>query len=126
MALRRSKPKTLTDRVKAGGAIATDAAQAVGTFGAEAARTVRDRAVHARRDPKSAIDDGRKRALGIAGAAAGAAGAFAFWRSKRDDRPPTHVDPAPSDPAPAATPAPEPATEAEPHVAPPAKSGATG
>ena len=131
MALRRSKPKTFTDRVKAGGSIAGEAVKAAGTAGTEVARTVRDRADRVRKDAPGVLESGRKRALAAAGAAAGAAGAFAFWRSRRDDRPPTHTDPAAgTDGAkPEATPkAAEPPTTASKPTAPktPAKTGAAG
>lgn len=133
MALKRSKPKTFTDRVKAGGSIAGEAVKAAGTAGAEVARTARDRADRVRKDAPGVLESGRKRALAAAGAVAGAAGAFAFWRSRRDDRPPTHTDPAASTgsvkPEAEETPkAAEPPTTASKPTAPktPAKTGAAG
>ena len=89
---RRPKPRTLTDRVRAGGQVAAGAGRAGAALAGEAARTVRDRAA----SPGSALQSGRRRALAVAGTAAGAAGAFAFWRAKQDDRPPTNIDPAPA------------------------------
>lgn len=131
MALRRAKPKTFTDRVKAGGRVAGQAVKAAGTAGTEVARTVRDRADRVRTDAPRVVESGRKRALAVAGAAAGAAGAFAFWRSRRDERPPTHTDPAAGTGAaqPEAAPHPaEPPATASKSTAPktPAKTGAAG
>jgi hypothetical protein len=88
----RSKPKTVTDRVEA-------AAEQVVEF----ARSVPER-----------LDTSRKRALAVAGGAASAAAGFIFWRSRQDEGPSVHADPArtpwkatPPPPSPAAT---EPAT----------------
>ena len=127
MALRRSKPKTFTDRVKAGGSIAGEAVKAAGTAGTEVARTVRDRADRVRKDAPGVLESGRKRALAAAGAAAGAAGAFAFWRSRRDDRPPTHTDPAAGADDAKPKVAEPPATASKPTARKtPAKTGAAG
>ena len=122
MALRRTRPKTLTDRVQAGGAIATDAAKAAGTFGTEAARTVRDRALAIRPSPSSALEGGRRRALAVAGAAAGAAGGFAFWRSRKAESPPANLDPM-TDPRPVAKPSPRPETATKPQPGVPDTTG---
>ena len=61
--LKRSKPKTVTDRVKAAGAVAGDAgkavgnaAQAAGEVVAEGAKTVRDRAVSTTKSTPSGLE----------------------------------------------------------------------
>ena len=40
------------------------------------------------------LDSGRAKALAVAGGAASAAAGFAFWRSRHDERPSVHRDPA--------------------------------
>ena len=91
MTLGRSKPKTLEDRARAA---AGDAMKAVD----DARKAVDD----ARRAAEDVFHSTRTRALALAGAAVGAAGVFAFWRSRHDTGPSVHVDPAqPQEPAPA-------------------------
>jgi hypothetical protein len=68
----QSKPKTFADR-----------AQAAAGDVAEFARSI----------PKR-LDDSRERAFAVAGAAGGLAAALAFWRSRSDNDPSVHHDPA--------------------------------
>lgn len=74
----RPKPKTLAER-----------AEAAGVDALEFVRSVPER-----------LDTSRKRALAVAGGAVGAAAGLAFWRSRSDDGPSVHSDPAkPATPA---------------------------
>jgi hypothetical protein len=68
----QSKPKSLVDRARS-------AADDVAGF----ARSVPER-----------LEGGRERALAVAGAAAGVAAGLAFWRSRKDNEPSIHADPA--------------------------------
>jgi hypothetical protein len=68
------KPKTLADRAKV---VADDAI--------EFARSVPER-----------IAEPRERALAVVGAVAGVAAGLAFWRSRSDNDPSVHHDPAPA------------------------------
>ena len=68
----QSKPTTLTGRLEA----------------------ARDDAVELVRSVPERLESSRKQALAVAGAATGAAAGFAFWRSRQDDGPSVHRDPA--------------------------------
>ena len=97
--LKRSKPKTVTDRVKAAGSAAGDvgkavgnAAQAAGEVVTEGAKTVRDRAVGTKKAP-SGLETTRGKAVAAVGAAGAAAGAVAFWKKSQGGEPDIVVDP---------------------------------
>jgi len=99
--LKRSKPKTLTDRVRTAGSAAGEVGRAAGhvtraTGGVavEGVRTARDRAVSLATRSPAHVSNTRNRALAAAGAAGAAAGAVAFWRSRQDEEPSVHFDPA--------------------------------
>lgn len=103
--LKRSKPKTVTDRVKAAGAAAGDAgkavgnaAQAAGEVVAEGAKTVRDRAVATTKNTPSGLESTRGKAVAAVGAAGAAAGAVAFWKKSQGDEPDLVVDPSEKEP----------------------------
>jgi hypothetical protein len=96
--LKRSKPKTVTDRVKAAGAVAGDAGKAVGEVVAEGAKTVRDRAVATTKSAPSGLETTRGKAVAAAGAAGAAAGAVAFWKRSQGDEPDIVVDPTEKEP----------------------------
>jgi hypothetical protein len=68
----QSKPKSVADR-----------AQAVAGDAVDFARSIPER-----------LEGGRERALAVAGAAAGVAAGLAFWRSRSDNEPSVHEDPA--------------------------------
>ena len=98
--LKRSKPKTVTDRVKAAGAVAGDAgkavgnaAQAAGEVVAEGAKTVRDRAVTTTKNTPSGLETTRGKVVAGVGAAGAAAGAVAFWKKSQGGEPDLTVDP---------------------------------
>jgi hypothetical protein len=98
--LRRSQPKTVTDRVKAAGAVTVDAgkavgnaAQAAGEVVAEGAKTARDRAVKATKGTPSGLETTRGKAVAAVGAAGAAAGAVAFWRKSQGGEPDVTVNP---------------------------------
>ena len=97
--LKRSKPKTLTDRVKTAGAAAVDAGKAVGNATqaagkvvVEGAKTARDRALN-RKSAPSGLETTRGKAVAAVGAAGAAAGALAFWRKSQSGEPDIKVDP---------------------------------
>lgn len=98
--LKRSKPKTVTDRVRTAGAVAADAgkavgnaAQAAGEVVVEGARTARDRAVATTKSAPSGLETTRGKAVAAVGAAGAAAGAVAFWRKSQSGEPDIKVDP---------------------------------
>ena len=98
--LKRSKPKTMTDRVKAARAATADAgkavgnaAQAVGEVVTEGAKTARGRAVSATKGATSGPETTRGKAVAAVGAAGAAAGAVAFWRKSQGGEPDVTVDP---------------------------------
>ncbi len=68
----QSKPKSVADR-----------AQAVAGDAVDFARSIPER-----------LEGGRERAMAVAGAAAGVAAGLAFWRSRSDNEPSVHEDPA--------------------------------
>ncbi len=103
--LKRSKPKTASDRVKAVGAVAGDAgkavgnaAQAAGEVVAEGAKTVRDRAIDATKGAPSGLESTRGKAVAAVGAAGAAAGAVAFWKRSQGDEPDVVFDPSQNEP----------------------------
>ena len=73
--LRRSKPKTVTDRVKTAGAAAGDVSKAVG------------------KSASSGLESTRGKAAAAVGVAAGTAGAVAFWKRSQGDEPDIQFDP---------------------------------
>jgi hypothetical protein len=81
--LHKSTPQTLKDRAKG---VAKD--------GVEMVRTTRDETVSLARRGERFLSSSRSRALAVAGAATGAAAGFAFWRSRKDEGPSVHHDPA--------------------------------
>ncbi len=98
--LKRSKPKTVTDRVKAAGSVAADAgkavgnaAQAAGEVVTEGAKTARDRAVATTKSTPSGLETTRGKAVAAVGAAGAAAGAVAFWRKSQAGEPDITVKP---------------------------------
>ena len=98
--LKRSKPKTVTDRVKAAGSVAGDAGKAVGNAAsaagevvAEGAKTVRDRAVATTKSAPSGLETTRGKVVAGVGAAGAAAGAVAFWKKSQGGEPDITVDP---------------------------------
>lgn len=102
--LRRSKPKTATDRVKAAGAVAGDVGKAVGNVAkaagevvGEGAKTVRDRAVTTTRTPP-VPESAKGKAVAAVGAAGAAAGAVAFWKKSQSDEPEIEFDPQEGEP----------------------------
>ena len=110
LSLKRSKPKTLTDRVKTAGAVANDAgkavggaAQAVGEIVAEGAKTARDRAVSTRKAAPSGLETTRGKAVAAVGAVGATAGAVAFWRKSQSTEPDIKVDPSRPEPTSVAT-----------------------
>jgi len=107
--LKRSKPETVTDRVKAAGATAGDAgkavgnaAQAAGEVVAEGAKTARDRLVSTTKSAPSGLETTRGKAVAAVGAAA-AAGAVAFRKKSQEGEPDIVVDPAEKEPTSLAT-----------------------
>jgi hypothetical protein len=103
--LKRSKPKTVTDRVKAAGTVAGDAGKAVGNVAqaagevvAEGAKTVRDRAVGSKKSAPSGLESTRGKAVAAVGAVGAAAGAVAFWKKSQDGEPDVVVDPSEREP----------------------------
>ena len=98
--LKRSKPKTVTDRVKAAGNVAADAGKAVGNVAqaagevvAEGAKTARDRALATTKSAPSGLETTRGKAVAAVGAAGAAAGAVAFWRKSQGGEPDIKFDP---------------------------------
>ncbi len=103
--LRRTKPQTMTDRVRAAGSAAGDASKAVGYAAkaagevvGEGAKTVRDRAVETTNRAPSGLDSTKGKAVAAVGVAAGTAGAVAFWKRSQDDEPEVEFDPAVKEP----------------------------
>ncbi|MDX6585929.1 MAG: hypothetical protein QOI31_402 [Solirubrobacterales bacterium] len=103
--LKRSKPKTVTDRVKAAGSVAGDAAQTVGNAAqaagevvVEGAKTARDRVVTTTKGAPSGLETTRGKAVAAVGAAGAAAGAVAFWKKSQGDEPDVVVDPGETEP----------------------------
>ena len=103
--LRRSKPKTVTDRVKTAGTAAGDVGKAVGNVAkaagevvGEGARTVRDRAVDSAKGAPSGLESSKAKAAAAGVAAAGAAGAVAYWKKSQGDEPAVKFDPAAGEP----------------------------
>jgi hypothetical protein len=104
--LKRSKPKTVTDRVKAASSAAGDAGKAVGNAAsaagevvAEGAKTVRDRAVATTKSAPSGLETTRGKVVAGVGAAGAAAGAVAFWKkSQQGGEPDVTVDPSEREP----------------------------
>ena len=103
--LKRSKPKTATDRVKAASAVAGDAgkavgnaAQAAGEVVAEGAKTARDRVVSTTKSAPSGLETTKGKAVAAAGAAGAAAGAVAFWKKSQGGEPDLVVDPGEKEP----------------------------
>ena len=102
--LKRSKPKTMTDRVKAAGSSTVEAgkavgnaAQAAGEVVAEGAKTVLDRALSAK--PSSGLETTRGKTAAAVGAAGAAVGAVAFWKkSQSGGEPDVVVDPSVKEP----------------------------
>ena len=80
---RKPTPRTLKDR-----------AEGVAKDGVEMVRTTRDGAVSLARRGERLLSSSRSRALTVVGAATGAAAGFAFWRSRKDEGPSVHHDPA--------------------------------
>lgn len=108
--LKRSKPKTATDRVKAAGAVAGDAgkavgnaAQAAGEVVAEGAKTARDRVVSTTKSAPSGLETTKGKAVAAVGAAGAAAGAVAFWKKSQGGEPDVVVDPGEKEPTSVAT-----------------------
>jgi hypothetical protein len=102
---KRSKPKTVTDRVKTAGAAAGDlgkavgnAAKAAGEVVGEGAKTVRDRAAGTTKSTPSALDSTKAKAAAAAGLAAGAAGAVAYRLKSQSDEPEIKFDPKAGEP----------------------------
>lgn len=98
--LKRSKPKTVTDRVKAAGNVAADAGKAVGNVAqaagevvTEGAKTARDRALGTTKSAPSGLETTRGKAVAAVGAAGAAAGAVAFWRKSQSGEPDVTVSP---------------------------------
>jgi hypothetical protein len=103
--LKRSKPKTMTDRVKTAGAVAGDAgkavgnaAQAAGEVVAEGAKTARDRMVSTTTSAPSGLETTRGKAVAAVGAAGAAAGAVAFWKKSQAGEPDVVVNPGETEP----------------------------
>ena len=108
--LKRSKPKTVTDRVKAAGAVAGDAGKAVGSAAqaagevvAEGAKTARDRVVSTTSSSPSGLETTRGKAVAAVGAVGAAAGAVAFWRKSQGGEPDLVVNPSEKEPTSVAT-----------------------
>jgi len=108
--LKRSKPETVTDRVKAAGATAGDAgkavgnaAQAAGEVVVEGAKTARDRLVSTTKSAPSGLETTRGKAVAAVGAAGAAAGAVAFWKKSQEGEPDIVVDPGQKEPTSFAT-----------------------
>jgi len=102
--LKRSKPKTTTDRVKAAGSAAGDLGKAVGSVAkaagevvGEGAKTVRDRAVTTTRIAP-VPDSAKGKAVAAVGAAGAADGAVAFWKKSQGDEPDIEFDPKAGEP----------------------------
>ena len=110
--LHKSTPQTLKDRAKG---VAKD--------GVEMVRTTRDEAVSLARRGERFLSSSRSRALAVAGAATGAAAGFAFWRSRKDEGPSVHHDPA--QPGAPATPQSSPKAPGTPETPSATASGAT-
>jgi hypothetical protein len=105
ISLKRSKPKTVTDRVKAAGAVAGDAGKAVGNAAhaagevvSERAKTVRDRAATRTKEAPSGLETTRGKVVAGVGAAGAAAGAVAFWKKSQGGEPDVTVDPSQPEP----------------------------
>jgi len=108
--LKRTKPKTMADRVEAARAATADAgkavgnaAQAAGEVVTEGAKTARDRAVGATRGAPSGLETTRGKAVAAVGAAGAAAGAVAFWRKSQGGEPDVTVTPGDTEPTSFAT-----------------------
>lgn len=106
--LRRSKPKTVTDRIKTAGASAGDVGKAVGNVAkaagevvGEGAKTARDLAVTTTKNAPSTLETTKGKAA--AAAAVGAAGAVAYWKKSQGDEPAVEFDPKAGEPTSHAT-----------------------
>ncbi len=101
--LKRSKPKTFTDRVKTTGAVVADAGKAVGNAAhavaevvIEGAKTARDRVLARRKSASSGFELTRGKAVAAAAGAVGAAAGAVAIRRKSQGAPDIKVDPAKS------------------------------
>jgi hypothetical protein len=108
--LKRAKPKTVTDRVKAAGAVAGDAgkavgnaAQAAGEVVAEGAKTARDRVISTTKSTPSGLETTKGKAVAAVGAVGATAGAVAFWKKSQGGEPDVIVSPGEKEPVSVAT-----------------------
>ena len=127
--LKRSKPKTISDRATVAGSAVAAAGKAVGAKArasgqvvAEGSRTARDRALSRKRSEPSGLETTRGKAIAAAGAAGAAAGAVAFWR-RAQGAPDIKVDPAKPEPTSVVT-TETPEAKAAKEAAPAANGGA--